>query len=302
MLPVPPQLPRLLVAGVVALGSIPALSADMIIDNFTAATNDRFFDGDSPDEFFLRDFDLSGVGRASNGNWATLISSNVIIGANHVKPAGSVFFYADNNPSSTPIELAITTDAQRISDTDFWVARLATDAPVSLQIYEYAATPITTSAELLLSPYFNELVYMTGRSPTSQTSSRDQAFGTNITSGFVGDSTAAGLGSVDAFRLEYDSPGGTIYESFLQGGDSGAPLLFDNGNGGLTLLGVNSFIATSNPGGDPIASFVSYTGNDATEISAFIAQAAVPEPVATAMILALGLATLVIIRQGSPQN
>ena len=277
------------------LAGIAHLPAAMLIDNFSSATNDRFQNADSPDQFFLSNFDLSGVGLATNGTWGTLIGPNTVISANHAAPSGIITFYANNDPLSTPIELTLSGESTRINGTDLWVGRLTTDAPSSLKIYDYATEQIDTLFNpYALSSYRNKPVYMTGRSPTGGfTTAQSQAYGTNRTSGFVENNTQAGLGSVDALELRYySSPPTTSYESFFQGGDSGAPLFISNG-GELLLLGVNSYISTTDPGGAPVASFVSYTGNDSATIDAFAAQyAAVPEP--TTLVL-LTLAGLVIL-------
>jgi hypothetical protein len=268
-----------------------SLNAATTIDNFSSVTNDRFQNSDNPDQFFLSTLDLSGVGRSSNGRWATLISSNTIISANHFQPTGSVFFYTSNDPNSSAIEISISGDSQRIGNTDLWLSRLNSFTPSSLNIYNYA-TATFTGAPGPPFVYDGESVITTGLSSTSFPAAQNQAYSTNIVSGFFS-GTVSGLGDIDAIRMDYN-PGQTAYESFLRSGDSGAPLFFNN-NGELILLGINSYIETD-AGGNPVASFSNYTGNESVAIAAVIAQyAAVPEP-STALLFSVAMVCLLCRR------
>lgn len=255
--------------------------AAILIDNFSSETNDRFQDSDSPDQFFMNNFPLSGVGQDANGRWATLIGSNTIISANHFKPSGTVSFYADNDPASTAIQFGITTDSQRIGNSDLWLARLDGKAPSNLQIYDIATENITASNSPVGRANFSfrdEQVFMTGRSPSSFPNTQDQAYGTNLAFDYD-ERSITGLGDVESIQMNYDtSPSETPYEGFFRSGDSGAPLFLDIGNNELQLLAVNSF-TTSDSDGNPVASYSSYVGNDSEEINNTIAAwAAVPEP------------------------
>ncbi len=259
-----------------AIGSTNAQAA-MLIDNYSDATNDRFENADSPDQFFMNQYDLSGVGQNSSGRWATLIAPNVIISANHFKATGTITFHEDNDPNGAVIEVDVTSDQLRVNGTDLWIARLEHAVPSYITTYAYATTDINSTI-FNKNPYFGETVFMTGRSPQSNPSNEDQAFGTNKVDGFVLNNTSVGLGSVDALKLSYNS-GATTYESFFQSGDSGAPLLYDDGSGDLTLLGINSYI-TTNISGNPVASYASYTGNESSTIDSQIAtwSALIPDP------------------------
>lgn len=266
------------------IGSLMCLSlgaastqAAMLIDNYSDATNDRFESADSPDQFFMNQYDLSGVGQNSSGRWATLIAPNVIISANHFKATGTITFHEDNDPNDAVIEVNVTSDQLRVNGTDLWIARLEYAVPSYITAYEYATTDIN-STNPNKNPYFGESTYMTGRSPQSNPSNEDQGFGTNVVNGFVLNNTSVGLGSVDALQLSYTS-GATTYESFFQSGDSGAPLLYDDGSGDLMLLGINSYIST-NISGNPVASYASYTGNESSTIDSQIAtwSALIPDP------------------------
>lgn len=131
------------------LSLLPALKAAIQIDSYSSPIHNRFEDSDDPDQFFLSSFDFSGVGQDSNGRWATLIGENTIISANHFKPSGSISFYPDNDPASPAVTLGITSDSQRIGNSDLWLARLDSYAPTSIQIYDYAAIPETSRVALL---------------------------------------------------------------------------------------------------------------------------------------------------------
>lgn len=259
----------------------PAHSAT-VIDNYSTETNDRFQDSDDPDQFFLSNFPLSGVGQDSNGRWATLIGPNTIISANHFKPSGAISFVPDNDPNSAVIELGISGDSQRIGTSDLWLARLDAFAPSDLQIYDIETEEISPNnipTQRASFSFRDQEVLMSGRSPSSFPNTRDQVYGTNLAHDFFSDNVD-GLGDVEAIRMNYDTdPSETTFEMFLQGGDSGAPLFIDNGNNELLLLGINSFVSTDDETGDPIASFSSYVGNDSEEIDSTIAQyQAIPEP------------------------
>jgi len=273
----------LLVAAAVMMPNA-SVVADIIIpiDNYSSETNDRFQDSDVPDAFFLS-YDLSGVGQSDSGRWATLIGPNTIVSANHLRPSGAISFYPDNLSSSTPIQIAISSDSQRIANTDLWLARLAEHVPGSIHVFAHAKAqiraPTAQNGSNSEFSFKGDHVFMTKRSPAGFPATQDQAYGTNIISSFVENDTSAGLGTVDAFELAYNV-GGTMYEAFLQPKDSGAPLFTAGENGELLLLGVNSYITTT--AGDepePIASYVSYLGNESATIDALVAQwAAVPEP------------------------
>lgn len=270
----------------------------IVIDSYSSATNDRFQDADNPDQFFLSSFDFSGVGQdPDNGAWAALIGPNTIIAANHAKPSGSINFYPDNDPNGTAISLGISGDSQRIGNSDLWLARLDSFAPSGLRIYDYATENISESPSGLFPANFSfrgEVGYLTGRSPGAFANDQDQAYGTNEIDDFL-IRNVDGLGDVEALELNYDS-GATQYEAFLRGGDSGAPLFLEQGNGTLLLLGVNSYIRNDSEG-NVVASYSSYTGNDSDEINAIVASyAAIPEST-TVTLLSISLSALFLRRR-----
>lgn len=80
----------ILVSCLLAFEGTTSLYAAIVIDGYTHATNDRFTDSPT---FVLNGSDLSGVGQDASGRWATAISRNVIISANHFQPSGTVFSF-----------------------------------------------------------------------------------------------------------------------------------------------------------------------------------------------------------------
>jgi hypothetical protein len=272
------------------------LNAAIEINSFDTTINNRFEDGDNPDKFLLRDFDLSGIGQDSSGRWATLIGPNTILSANHFRPSGTLTFYPGNDPTATPWETDLTTDTLRVSDesgngTDLWIARVDEMAPVSFHIFDFATQTISNAPS---SSYLDgELVYMAGISPTSSfPSTQQQAFGTNIVSLYEENDTETSLGVLDLLALTNDGTEGTTYEAALRTGDSGAPLLYDNG-GTLQVLGINSYIK-SDGDGNVTSSFVNYIGNESDTIQAQVdAWAAVPEPGMAA--LPAGMAAVLLL-------
>ncbi|MEJ6780498.1 MAG: hypothetical protein QNK86_13605, partial [Akkermansiaceae bacterium] len=85
---------------------MPLLAID--IQGHTATENDRFANDPA---FIGRAYDWTGVGRATTGisgkggHWATMISSNVFLSANHYHPGTrtSLYFYPDDNAGSSPV-------------------------------------------------------------------------------------------------------------------------------------------------------------------------------------------------------
>ena len=108
-------------------------SAAISIQNFTPATNDRFAHDPA---FTAAAYDWSGVGRASDGRWVTMLSSNVFISATHNHPGlpgigigTTVSFLPGNNPGSPAISGTIAS-AQQIGITDLWNSHLGDSAVV----------------------------------------------------------------------------------------------------------------------------------------------------------------------------
>ena len=85
---------------VIALSTLGHSHGALQIDGYTDAKNDRFADSGA---FVLNGFDLSGVGRSAGGFWATMVSSNVFVSANHHHPSNgsTLYFHPANDPSGS---------------------------------------------------------------------------------------------------------------------------------------------------------------------------------------------------------
>ena len=78
-------------------------------------------------------------------------------------------------------------------------------------------------------------------------------------------------------------------------------MLSDNGDGSLLILGVNSYV-TKTSGGDPVASYVSYVGNESAAIDALVSQwAAIPEP-STWLLLVAAIPAFVVTGRRRPNT
>lgn len=289
------------------LAAVPSLiRADIIIDGYSHATNDRFTNSGS---FVMSGFDLSGVGQTdggispTDGRWATLISPNVVVSALHYAPSGTVYFYPGNDPNAAPVTRTVVSGVQ-VGDTDLWLGVLDSPVPSSIKFYSYATTPLSGTPGQLVSagPYQGLNAYWFGKSPfdhnadpnDNRWSYNDQAVGRNLIDWYVENVTFGSYTDCDALLSLYGnnpfvtgSPA-VQYECWLQGGDSGGPLFVDVG-GQLVLLGTNAFIYSLN-NGQFVGSGVNYIGNHAQFIADFIAS--VPEPGSAVLVLVLAGAAL----------
>ncbi|MBK1833370.1 PEP-CTERM sorting domain-containing protein [Roseibacillus ishigakijimensis] len=198
----------------------------LTVQNFSHSTNNRFA---NRDPFVLAESDLSGVGRATNNTWATLVSSNVFVSSNHYHPAigQTVTFHASNNANGQTVTIPVT-DGQRIGNSDVWVGILESSAPSDYATYTIASEP-----------FAGETTYLLGRSPSKLPSLTDVAVGENSLSGSLKMNGAGSEGN--ALYSIYDKGANALaHEALVQNGDSGAPLfLQDPISGELTLAGTN---------------------------------------------------------------
>jgi hypothetical protein len=265
---------------------------DIIIANYSAATNDRFTNNAA---FVGNPFNFSGVGQTSSGLWATAISRNVVLSANHAAPSGNIFFYADNNPASVPVVVEVAS-GQKIPNTDLYIAKLKNALPSSILHYSFATEFLTTATNAGV--YQDMEVFMVGRSPAANPASRDQAVGRNKVSGYFENVSFLGNSNADMLYMVQDDASSADfvqYEAYLQGGDSGGPL-FAGIAGQLKLLGTNAGI-TLPPDPPPFLSAINYTGNQAAFINAFINLNAVPEPSSALFVLVSGMALAITRRR-----
>lgn len=254
-------------------------SAAITINGYTPETNDRFTNDPA---FIMSGFDLSGIGQAASGRWATAISRNVIVSAAHFAPSGTVSFFEANDAASGAITRSVATGSgTRVPGTDLWVGVLDSQLPSSITHYEYATEALSgvegsvTNAGI----YQGLNAYLVGRSPETHPANQDQAFGRNRVTGFQENVDAPppiSVPDLDALLFDNDPEGSAPFvefESRLVSGDSGAPTFVEIG-GSFRLIGTNSFIYDGSPNG----SGVNYIGNQADFITSFIEANAVPEP------------------------
>lgn len=265
-----------------------------IIDGFSSSANDRYANNPS---FVADAFDLSGVTLSGGGRWATLISNNVVISAQHFNPGlSSLTFYETNDPAGNSVVRQIDS-VTRIGSSDIWLGVLDEPVGSSITPFSFATETVTTAAEFIAGPYAFENAYLFGRSPTSFTTSLDMAVGRNVLDGYITDFAAASANgdAVLATRDDPLDPNYVAFEAFLQPGDSGGPLFADI-DGKLVLVGVNWFIIDRLTSSD--LSGVTYVGNYAAEIQAFIDEnSIIPEPAATAFVMGIFVGAMLIIRR-----
>ena len=256
-------------------GFTSGLAGDIIIDSYTAATNDRFTNDLS---FIAQPYDFSGVGLNGAGRWGTLVSGNVILSANHYIPAvgSDLVFHQGNDPAG---ETAVRTiiHGRRIGTSDLWIGILEDPVPAGYTPFSFADEIIPDANAFAESSLANATVFMLGRSPENRTPPEDMAVGLNVLNDWIEEVTAAG--TTDQALIAYeDLPGDDnflTYEALLQTGDSGGPLFRDVG-GVLTLVGINWFIGETDIDPRPVflearkLSGFSYVGNYATAIASAI--------------------------------
>jgi len=293
--------------------ALASANADIQIEGYQSEVHDRFI-SDRMGETFVGDgFDWSGVGKRINGasfsNWATLISDQHFVSANHAKPGvGSIVrFWEDNTLGGTHHDRTVVS-GQRIGSSDLWVGRLDSAVPNTIAHYEIPTLLMTTlmTDAGCLDSYTNTEVFTVGIR-----GERNFAIGKNRydvgddTSELNGDFTAVGfIEDLDEELPDFDADTNFIddHESFLQGGDSGAPSFQVNG-GNLELVGIHSYITDSevysnSTGLSDIIScrtpessldtdrgrFISYDNFVPESRSQILAVAAVPEPPAWALV------------------
>ncbi len=275
------------------------------IQSFDPAVNDRFANDPA---FIGASYDFSGVGRDSNGHWATLLSPTVFLSANHLAPTGTLYFRSGNDPNTIPVTSVISS-ATQIGNTDLYIGTLATAVPNTITSYSFVTVPLT-SANFGSSSLFNVPVFMGGISPTTTgygtavPDITDQTVGTNRLEGFAENITAGGTGGAvgDVLVTVRNLPGDgafgyapTTYEAQLAAGDSGSPLFTFSG-GNLVVAGIALAISDTPTDIDPgpgVAprdfSAFSYTGSSAQQIQNYLDTGSVPEPSGAAL-LALAVA------------
>ena len=301
------------------------VSADIAIANFSDAENDRFTDNTS---FIGGGFDFSGVGRTTDdGKWGTLISSNAVLTVQHFRPSNNSTyeFFASNDPNGQSY-LANVTKTVQVGSTDLSIAILDRNVDSSIRVYDFATDfyqgqepdmvtvvdPETGEETVQNRTFFNTdpdevgivdmRTLMFGVSPTSRDGDFqiDQAIGENNVTGFSENVRFSSYTDNDSIILERNSGTEALnHESFVRGGDSGAPTFLvvgDDPNQDILLLGANSFQLN---GDDFQSTGVTYTGNQVDAISSILADnviigntVSVPEPTSAAVLAAFGVVFL----------
>ncbi len=280
------------------------IEAAITIDGYTPASNNRFTNSGS---FIASQFDLSGIGQMSNGQWATLISPNVVVSANHFAPgAGAVInFYANNIPNdpfnNPAVQRTVSVTpgkAVQVPNTDLWLGVLDSNVPSSIKSYEYAKTFLTGTPTLVTNAgvFQGANAYMFGLSPEVPgvgQALQSQAVGRSLISGFAENAVFTASDN-DSLILNY--PPGSHVNAF----DSGAPLFISpNNDQNLLLLGTNAFQVTLPPPNGTVVtgSGVNYIGNQSAFISNFVSVNAVPEPSSMCLVAIAGIAGYVVNRR-----
>ena len=222
--------------------------AAMIIDGFSSNRHDRF--ANSGDQFIGAtagvDFDLSGIARASDGRWVTMISPIHFISAYHFRPGDeTTVSFLHSNDADGPSSTRRVVDGAQVGNTDLWVGVLNAPVDAAVRIYDLA------DDVGIMGP----MVYQVGNSPSGSlgdSKTTDFAVGRNVLDRFgntalnsslfhyAGYTDDSGLGDLTGGMSE---EGNLIQdETFYQEFDSGAPSLYIS-EGELKLLGIHSFIA-----------------------------------------------------------
>lgn len=253
------------------------------IDLFQTLEHDRFSNDDA---FIASGLDLSGVAIAdtdAGGRWVSMISPNVFLSVHHASffPANGspVTFFNSNDPLGASTTRTVL-DSQRVGTSDIRIGVLDEPLPASYAYYDFATENLETfdgpgpeDEWFTSSPYYNQDAYLFGRSPTDWAdTAQDMAVGRNKLDGWVSDVED----THDAILAGLDSSGDANFlagEALLQVGDSGGPLIIDDGAGNLTIVGLNWF---NEFGGVDLNGF-SYVGDYASEIQNYLDLNSVPE-------------------------
>ena len=267
-------------AGLCACAALlgPQAARALTIDNYSAAANDRFATN-NPSAFIANGFNLSGVSRASNNAWVTMIAPNVFVTCYHYTPAAgdSVPFYATNNSAGPSVTRTVSGARQRIGTTDIFLGTLDRPLPEGYASYARATETVNDSAAWT-DTYRNSVLYHFGISPGSYSGALDIAVGRNVPDRWVGSHTIS-PSTTWAFATTYDTNGAANYQTHetMVVSDSGAPIFADTGSNTFRLVGITWGKGTWAVGGTnyPISIFT-YLGNYTNEIAGFIATNSAP--------------------------
>jgi len=232
--------------GIALLVSLPSTGRALLIDDYTAAANDRFANSDT---WIAANYNLSGIAIAPNNSWATLVGPNVYLTSSHFRPAigSTITFYATNDPSGPTITRQVTSNRTRFADSDLTIGTLDRAVPEGYAVYAYATEVFSNTPRSWNNyPYNGPTLFHIGKSPGSYPTTLRTAVGQNKLSRRLMnreiDSPAANGPAIEADK---DAPGTTHhvpYETGSQIGDSGGPLMFRytdaSGNPALRVVGI----------------------------------------------------------------
>lgn len=286
----------------VLAGSTVANGAIAILD-FSPGTNDRFADDPS---FVAAGLDWSGVGRASNGTWVTMISDSVFLSSNHFHPAnGATLTFHPGNTPGDDVVTATVGGGQRIGGTDLWIGFL--EGPLPMWIASYGLADVAlTSGNFTSTGLSGAEVLMSGISPTTSgygaSVLTNQAVGTNHIERFMS-GVSSGGSTGDTIWTVRNEPGDlnyvmTTHEAQLASGDSGSPL-FMLMEGEMVLTGIAWAIGSVNVLllAQREATVYTYVGNYVGEINAYMGDQAIPEP-GLALMFGMGVIFLAARQRG----
>jgi len=284
----------------------PLTGSALLINNLDSEFNDWDRSSDRPASHIGKNFDFSGVGRSSDGWWATMISDRHFLSANHAHPGlGSTITFFQHNPDGTFSNTVTRTvsSGQRIFTSDLWVGTLSSPVSSGIAIYDIYNPLDDDSTQLGGSPGspadlrnnpedVTDIIFMVGRSNLTSESSFRIGVNDFIDSlEFFTNTFPDGV----VYRINYDDPNGDrsspVDEAYFLSGDSGAPTFFAPTTNSMTMTellitGIHSGNTSGqNPGNgadsiDTAPGFSSYL----EEIQTITA---VPEPAAGILILGL---------------
>ena len=279
---------------VVVLGCVSAARADLLVSQYSAAVNDRFYTGS--DKAFIGDavtpaLDFSGVGYTSDGHWVTMISPSYFLSADHYHPAAgtTVTFYVGNNMSQpytfTVGSFSYETSIPGLGASDLYMGELTSPIPASDHIAEYSIPVLGSN-----SAYIGQQIYVYGV---------PQTVGTNT----IADIYTLNFSSHYTQLMQYNYNPSIPYSAFLEPGDSGGPS-FIYRNGQLELVGIHYVDATSDTTGAPLYSGDSFVPYYVSELDAAMTGqqlTLVPEPGLLVLLTSGAAMGLILARRRRPR-
>jgi len=254
----------------------------LIISGYTVATNDRFA---NQADFIANSFDLSGVAISSDGRWATLLSPNIFITANHFAPqvGQTITFYKTNDPNGESVTRTVSPVREKVGDTDLFLTVLEEPVPEGYAFYARATQNVRRFS--ISYQYFEDNLYHFGRSQGTYSTPFDVAVGRNLLDQTSQNESTPDINAqgpaIETTQNESGHSNFVSYETIAEGGDSGAPVFYDQGNGALRLIGISWYINSV-----PATGF-SPVGDQSSSISNFLTTNSLPyQPLAPSGFLA----------------